>query len=100
MIQDYLVLSIVLFCLGMLAAGLLQLAMNFVQQVLRAQVAWVDHLARVLDDLVADAQARGDGQRVGTAGKAHDQAVGRLKRLQVEFHAGVQSAGRVVSVGL
>jgi hypothetical protein len=49
--------------------GFAQLAVNFVQQVLRAQAAGVDHLARVLNDLVADAQARGDGQRVGTPGR-------------------------------
>ena len=79
----------------MLQARLGAGALDLVEQVIGGQVFSRHHAAGVGHNCRVQPQALGDGQRVGAAWQAHDQAVGGLQGLEVEFDAGVAHAGRL-----
>ena len=79
--------------------GEVALAVDFVQQVVGAQIGGVDFGPRRLHDVRGQPQTLGNRQGVGSPRQADGQAVGGLQGFQVKLHAGVDHAGCAVGVG-
>ena len=75
---------------------LLPLLVELSQNVLEVHVVLADKTAGLLQNGLVDAEPLGDGERIGLAGHADEQPVGRLERLDVKLarrvHDGVLNA--------
>ena len=79
--------------LALLLLHLLALLVQLGQHVFKADVLGADPGVGLLDDLLGQPQALGDGKGVGFAGDAHQQTVGGRQGLHVKLAGGVLHPG-------